>query len=103
MTIAELEKEIVKQKEELKTYELDVRTAVEKDTSKIKKMKKNIARAYTFLNAKKIEAEIQKIVDKVKDTKEEIKEEVEDVKDEVKEKAEEVKKEVSKKIKDIKK
>lgn len=54
MEIKELEKEILKLREELARLKLTIKTSPPKDTNLIIKKRKNLARLLTILNQKKL-------------------------------------------------
>ena len=66
MTIAELQKENAERQTKLHLYQLDIKSGKEKDTSKVKSMRHDIARIQTMINLKTVTTEITEQVEVTK-------------------------------------
>lgn len=62
MSIAELKKEYLEKKAKLNSYQLDIKSGKEKDTAKVKSMKKDIARILTVIQLKTMASEVTEAV-----------------------------------------
>lgn len=58
MSVAELKKEYAEKQGKLIAYKLDLKSAKEKDTSKVKVLKRDVARILTVLKLKSLAGEI---------------------------------------------
>jgi len=56
-TISELQKEYTEKKAKLYQYQLDLKSAKEKDTAKVKFLRKDIARILTIISTKRLAGE----------------------------------------------
>jgi len=94
--LVELKKEYKEKVEKLNLYSLDLKSGKEKDSAKVRTLRKDVARILTLINQRNDFEEAEEVI--VKEVKVEAKKEV--VKEETKE---EVKEEVKKEVKEEKK
>ena len=62
MTVAALKKEYLEKKTKLNSYQLDLKSGKEKDTAKVKSMRRNIARILTVIQLKSMASEVAEAV-----------------------------------------
>ncbi len=62
-SLAELNTDLQEKKVKLHAYQLDIKSGKEKDTAKVKYMRKDIARISTISNIKQITGEVLKAVE----------------------------------------
>lgn len=62
MSVAELQKEYLEKKAKLISYQLDLKSGKEKDTAKVKSMKKDVARILTVIQLKSMASEVANAV-----------------------------------------
>lgn len=90
--LVELKKEYKEKVEKLNLYSLDLKSGKEKDSAKVRTLRKDVARILTLISQRNDFEEAEEVIvkevkaDKVEVKKEEVKEEVkEEIKEEVKE------------------
>jgi len=83
-TITDLQKDYTEKKSKLYTYQLDLKSGKEKDTAKVKFLRKDIARILTIITTKRLAGEDVPQVESEEPKKEEVKETVKAEKKEVK-------------------